>query len=148
MKIILTKDVPNIGKKYDVKNVSDGYARNFLFPKKLAIVATTKEIKNLELKKEAARIEAEKDLTKNQEIARKLEDMEIEVPAKTGKDGNLYAAISSAQIAKVLKEKGFEIKKDQIKIDEPIKEMGEKEIIVEFPHGLEVKIKVVVIGEK
>lgn len=148
MKIILIKDIPNIGKKYDVKNVSDGYARNFLFPKKLAIVATTKEIKNLELKKEAARVEAEKDLNKNQEIARKLEDMEIEVPAKTGKDGSLYAAISSAQIAKVLKEKGFEIKKDQIKISEPIKEMGEKEIIVEFPHGLEVKIKVIVVKEK
>ena len=148
MKIILIKDVPDIGKKYDVKNVSDGYARNFLFPKKLAIVATVKEIKNLELKKEAARIEAEKDLVKNQEIARKLEDMEIEVPTKTGKDGSLYAAISTAQIAKVLKEKGFEIKKDQIKIAEPIKEMGEKEIIVEFPHGLEVKIKVIVIEEK
>ena len=107
MKVILTKDIPNIGKKYDVKNVSDGYARNFLFPKKLAIVATEKEIKNLEAKKEKAKAEAEKDLTKNQEIARKLESMEIEVPAKIGKEGNLYASISSAQIAKALKEKDF-----------------------------------------
>ncbi|SRR3989339_282453 len=148
MKVILTKDIPNIGKKYDVKNVSDGYARNFLFPKKLAIVATEKEIKNLEAKKEKAKAEAEKDLTKNQEIARKLESMEIEVPAKIGKEGNLYASISSAQIAKALKEKDFEIKKDQIKISEPIKELGEKEIVVEFPHGLEAKVKIIIAAEK
>ena len=74
--------------------------------------------------------------------------MEIEVPAKIGKEGNLYASISSAQIAKALKEKDFEIKKDQIKISEPIKELGEKEIVVEFPHGLEAKVKIIIAAEK
>lgn len=148
MKVILLKDVPKLGKRYDVKDVSDGYARNFLFPKKLAIVAIESEIKKLELKKEAMQAEAEKDLEKNQEVARKLEDMEIEISAKAGKDGNLYAAISPAQIAKALKGKGLEIKKEQVKINEPIKELGEKEVIIEFPHGLEAKIKVIVLEEK
>ena len=148
MKVILIKDVPNLGQKYDVKNVADGYARNFLFPKKLAIAATKHEIKKLEEKKEKERLRAEKDLAKNQEIGTKLEDYELEISAKADKEGNLYAAVSPLQISKALQEKGFNINKNQIKIDDPIKDLGEKEIIIEFPHGLEVKIKVIVVGEK
>jgi large subunit ribosomal protein L9 len=148
MKVIFLKDIPKIGKKYDVKNVSDGYARNFLFPQKLAIVATEKEIKNLEERKKRAEAEAEKDLKKYQEDVKKMEDLEVEIFAKAGKDGKLYAALSAAQITNALKEKGFEIKKNQIRIDESIKELGEKEIIIEFPHNLEAKIRVVVGEEK
>jgi len=148
MKIILLKDIPKLGKKYDVKDVSDGYARNFLFPQKLAVIATEKEIKKLEEKKEREKLRAEKDLEKNQETAKKLEDYELEIAAKVDKEGNLYAAIGASQIAKALKEKGFNVKKDQIKIDESIKELGEKEIIVEFPHNLEAKIRVIIVEEK
>lgn len=148
MKIILLKDITKLGKKYDVKDVSDGYARNFLFPKKLAIIATEKEIKRLEEKKEKERLQAEKDLTKHQEMVKKMEDYELEIAAKVDKEGNLYAAVGAAQIAKALKEKDFNVKKDQIKIDEPIKELGEKEIIVEFPHNLEAKIRVIIVEEK
>ena len=148
MKIILLKDIPKVGKKYDVKNVSDGYARNFLLPQKLAIVATEKEIKNLEERKRRAEVEAEKDLAKHQEDVKKMEDLEIDISAKAGKDGKLYAALSATKIVKALKAKGFEVKKNQVRIDEPIKELGEKEIIIEFPHNLEAKIRVVVGEEK
>jgi large subunit ribosomal protein L9 len=114
----------------------------------LAIIATEGEIKKLEEKKEKERLRAEKDLEKNQETAKKLEDYELEIAAKVDKEGNLYAAVGAAQIAKALKEKGFNVKKDQIKIDESIKELGEKEIIVEFPHNLEAKIRVIIVEEK
>lgn len=148
MKVILLKDVQDLGKKYDVKDVSDGYARNFLFSKKLAMLATKGELKKLEEKKEKERIEAEKDLAKNQEIIGELEKLEAEVAAKVGKEGSLYAAVSEAQIAKAIQAKGFSIKRSQIKISEPIKELGEKEVIIEFAHGLEAKIKIIVIEEK
>jgi len=146
----LLKDVQDLGKKYDVKDVSDGYARNFLFPKKLAMLATKGELKKLEEKREKERIEAEKDLAKNQEIIGRLEGLELEVEAKVGKEGGLYAAISETQITKALKTKGFNLKNSQIKIStgEPIKELGEREIIIEFAHGLEAKVKIIVVEEK
>jgi large subunit ribosomal protein L9 len=150
MKVILLKDVQDLGKKYDVKDVSDGYARNFLFPKKLAMLATKGELKKLEEKREKERIEAEKDLAKNQEIIGRLEGLELEVEAKVGKEGGLYASISETQITKALKTKGFNLKNSQIKIStgEPIKELGEREIIIEFAHGLEAKVKIIVVEEK
>jgi large subunit ribosomal protein L9 len=148
MKVILLKDVKKVGKKNEIKEVSDGFARNFLLPKKLAILATKAETRKAEERAEKIRLQAEADLAKNQEVIVKLEGFEIEVPAKAGIEGNLYAAVSSAQISKVLQTKGFEIKKNQIKIDEPIKELGEREVIIEFPHGLEAKIKVIITEEK
>jgi len=148
MKVILLKDVKNLGRKNEIKNVSDGYARNLLFPRKLAIVATVAEIKKIEEGKEEERLRAEKDLEKNQDVVAKMEGLEIEIAAKTDKEGGLYAALSPAQISKELQAKGFEIKKGQIKIDEPIKEIGEREVTIEFPHGLEAKIKIIIIEEK
>ena len=144
----MLKDIQNIGKKNDAKDVSAGYARNFLFPRKLAVLANKKEIEKLEARKEKERIEAEKDLAKHQEVIVELEGLEVEIPSKTSETGHLYAAVSPAQISKALREKGFEIKKDWIKINEPIKEIGEKEILIEFPHGLEAKIKVIAAEEK
>ena len=148
MKVILLKDVKNLGRKNEIKNVSDGYARNLLLPRKLAAVATATEIKKVEEKKAEERQRAEKDLEKNQEVVVKMEGLEIEIAAKTDKEGGLYAALSPAQISKALQAKGFEIKKGQVKIDEPIKEIGETEVIIEFPHGLEAKIKIIVTEEK
>lgn len=147
MKVILLKDIPNLGKKDDIKEVSGGYARNFLFPRKLAVAATAALIKQLEAKKEKEREMAEKELGSMQEMVAKLEGVEIEMSAKVDKESNLYAAINPAQISKALKEKGFDIKKSQIKLDDSIKEIGEKEIVIEFPHGLEAKVKVIVVAE-
>ena len=148
MKVILLKDVDNLGKKDEVKEVSGGYARNFLFPRKLAVAATAAFIKQLEIKKEKEREIAEKELSVMQESVSKLEGMEIEIPAKIDKEGNLYAGISGSQISKILKEKGFKIKKSQVKLADSIKEIGEKEVVIEFPHGLEAKVKIIVVEEK
>lgn len=148
MKVILLQDVENVGGKFEVKEVAAGFARNFLFPKGLAEPVTRAALKQLEAKKAAQALLAEADLKKTEEMITALDGQEIEIKAKISDDGKLYGAINSQKIAKVLEERGFEVKKNQIKLEEPIKEMGEYEIPLEFNHGLEAKIKVIVAEEE
>jgi large subunit ribosomal protein L9 len=148
MKIILLQDVENLGKKYEVKNVADGYARNFLLPKKMAVLATQANLKQLEKQKEIEAQKAEEELRLFQEQASQLDGLEIEIPVKVGEDGKLFGSITATKIADKLKEKGFEIKKEQIKLEEPIKEIGDYDVTIEFPHNLEAKVRVIAIAEE
>ena len=148
MKIILLKDVEKLGKKGEVKNVADGYARNFLIPNKLAALATKSELAKLEEQKKIETEKAEEELKLYQKIASQIDGLEIEIPVKINEEGNLFGTITASQIAEKLKEKNSEIKKEQIKLEEPIKEIGEYEVIVEFPHNLETKIKVIIVEDK
>lgn len=147
MKIILLQDVENLGKKDEVKEVANGYARNFLLPRKLAMIATESALKQLELKKEIEAKKAEEELIKIQEIAKNLDGLEIEIPVKIDENKQFYGSITALKLSKILKEKGFDIIKSQIKLEKPIKEVGEYDIIVELPHGLEAKVKVIVTKE-
>lgn len=144
MRVILLKDIKNLGKKFDIKKVANGYARNFLLPKKLAILATEKEIKKIEEQRKAEIKKAEEDLQRTEEIAHRLEGLVIEIPAEAGEDGKLYGGISSQKISETLKEKGFDINKKKIIIKEPIKEIGEYFVFVNLAHNLEARISVVV----
>ncbi len=129
MKIILLRDVAGIGRKGEVKNVSDGYAGNFLLPKKLAQVATPNAIASAEkLKKQT---EQDKDVQKN--IAEKningLKDLKVEIKAKANEKGHLFSIIHPDEISKVLKEKyHLDIPSKIIEISKPIKEIGEHTI--------------------
>lgn len=148
MKVILLKNVEKLGKKGEVKNVADGYARNFLIPNKLAALATKSELAKLEEQKKIETEKAEEELKFYQEIANQIDGLELEIPAKVAEEGKLFGAVTDSQIAEKLKEKNFEIKKEQIKLESPIKEIGEHEATIEFPHNLEVKIKVIIVEEK
>jgi large subunit ribosomal protein L9 len=148
MKVILLKDVENVGKKDEIKNVANGYARNFLFPKKLAKIATQEAIAKLEKQKELEEKEAEQALKATQEIVEKIDGLEIEVPVKVDEQGKLYGSINDVEISKLFKEKGFEINKNQIKIPQPIKEIGEYPITILFDHNLEAEIKLIIVEEK
>ena len=148
MKVILLKDTEKLGKKGEIKNVADGYARNFLIPNKLAALATKSELAKLEEQKKIGAEKAEEELKFYQEIANQIDGLELEIPAKVAEEGKLFGAVTASQIAEKLKEKNFEIKKEQIKLEEPIKEIGEYEAIVEFPHNLESKIKIIIVEEK
>ncbi len=147
MRVILLKDVENLGKKFDIKKVADGYARNFLLPEKLATVATEKEIKKIEARRAAEIKKAEKELHKAEEMARELEGLTLEISASAGKDGKLYGSISSQKLSEALKEKGFDINKRKITIKEPIRELGEYFIYVNLAHNLEARVNVVVTEE-
>lgn len=148
MKVILVKDVENLGKKYDVKEVKNGYGRNFLLPQKLAKAATKKALKWLEDQKEIINKEAEEELKMAQELASNLDGVEVAINVKIGEEGQLFESINNQKIAEKLKEMGFELKKSQIKLAEPIKELGEFPIKVGLEHNLEVEISLIITGEK
>jgi large subunit ribosomal protein L9 len=147
MKVILLKDVQNLGKKYEIKEVSDGYARNYLFPKKLAKPANENTLKWLQKQREKEEKKAEEELKKIQEKASKIDGQEIIIPVKVGKEKQLFQSITAKKIADKLKELGYDIKKNQIELEKPIKELGEFPVKIKLEHNLEAEIKVIVVEE-
>lgn len=148
MRVILLQDIIKIGKKYEVKNVATGFARNFLIPKGLAKPASEEALKWLETQKEILSKKAEEDLKNIEKKASEIDGLEVFIPVKIGESGQLFESINAQKISDKLKELGFEIKKTQILLAEPIKELGEFLIKVHFEHNLETEIKVIVIEEK
>ncbi|NUM25159.1 MAG: 50S ribosomal protein L9 [Candidatus Buchananbacteria bacterium] len=146
LKVILLKNVANLGKAGDLKDVSLGYARNFLLANNLAEEATAKAIAELDVRRAKMAKEAELELGRAEELARKLEGQTVEITAKASDEGTLYAAISSAKIASALKSKGFDVAKDQISASH-IKELGEHEIVINLDHGLEARITLIINSE-
>jgi len=148
MKVILLKDIENFGKKYEVKEVKAGYARNFLIPKNLAKPATKEALKWLEIQKETEVKKSEEELKKVEDFASQIDGLELSFPVKIGEKGELFESINSQKIFEKLKELGFGIKKTQIELKEPIKELGEFPVKIHFEHNLEAEIKVIVVEEK
>ena len=147
MKVVLLSDIPKLGRKSEVKNVSPGYAKNFLFPRGLAMVLTSTAVLELEQQSVAKRKQAEDELVHSQVLAQKLDGLEIEIAIKASKDGVGYAAVSAQKIAETLQNLGFDVKKNQVQIKSPIKKLGDYSVTVNLPHDLESEIKVVVVGE-
>ncbi len=148
MKVILLQDVENVGKKYEIKEVKDGYARNFLIPQNFAKSATKQSLKWLESQKVIMAKEVEEDLKKTQEMASKIDGIEVNIAVKVGSEGQLFESVNNLKIADKLKEMGFIIKKSQINLQNPIKEIGEFPIKINLDHNLEVEIKVLISEEK
>lgn len=147
MRVILLGDVENVGKKFDVKEVADGHARNLLFPKGLAKQATKEALKWLEVQKEIVTQKAEEELKSVQDSASGLDDLEVTLLMRVGDEGQLFEAINAQKIAERLKELGFDVKKNQVKLEEPIKELGEFPVKISFDHNLEAQIKLIVAEE-
>ncbi|OGZ63613.1 MAG: 50S ribosomal protein L9 [Candidatus Staskawiczbacteria bacterium RIFCSPLOWO2_01_FULL_40_39] len=148
MKVILLQDVENVGKKYEIKEVKPGFARNFLIPQNLAKPATVKNVKWLETQKEALEKEAEEDLKKAQELASHLDGIEVSIAVKVGAENQLFESVNNVKISEKLKTMGFDVKKSQINLKEPIKEVGEFPIKITLDHNLEAEITLLVVQEK
>ena len=145
MKVILLEDVKGSGKKGDVINSSDGYARNFLFPKKLAIEANQANLTVLKNQKEA--LEHKKAVNKDNatKLKDRLEAAEIKIQAKSGENGKLFGAVTSMDIEKAIKEQThIEVEKRKIVLDETIKLTGSYEISVKLFEEVTAKVKVIV----
>ena len=148
MKVIFTKDVPAVGKKDEVKNVSDGYARNFLFPKGLARSATENAIKNL------THALAEKQKTSTlrndhaQTVAERLKTITLHFKTKIGEKGKSFGSISSAKIQQELEKKGISVRKEDVLLEEPIKTLGEKTIPIRLHPELTAEVKIVIESEE
>ena len=146
MKVILLRDVANTGRKHEVKEVSPGFARNFLIPKGLAIIADAESLKNLEAKKKIDAEKAEQELKETEKIVSKLDGTEVEMKVKTGEEGQLFESVNKQKISEYLKEMGFNVSKNQIDLKSPIKKTGEFPVKLRFEHNLEAEIKIIITG--
>ena len=125
MKVVLLCDVKGQGKKDDVINVSDGYARNFLFPRNLAVVADAKALAQVKSKKESAQHKIDVDKANANALADKIKDTRVVITAEAGKDGRFYGAVTSKDIAEALKaQHKIDVDKRKIELDAPIKAFG------------------------
>ncbi|MCR3761142.1 50S ribosomal protein L9 [Clostridium felsineum] len=145
MKVILLKDIKSIGKKGEVINVSDGYARNFLFPKKLAEEANNANMRVLNLKKEAERKQKLEETEAAQKLASELKGKELKLTAKAGENGRLFGAITSKDIAAEIK-KQFKVDIDKKKVNtETIRQLGNYEVELKLYPEISTKIKVLIL---
>lgn len=133
MKIILLQDVKSLGKKGDIVNVSDGYARNMILPKKLGVEANGKNLNDLKLQNQHAEKVAEENLEKAKELAKDLEDKTVEVKIKSGKDGKTFGSVSTKEIATAVKEQlGLELDKKKMVLNDGIKALGTYEVNIKI----------------
>ena len=148
MQVILLQDIEKIGKKYEIKEVADGHARNFLIPPNMSKPATEIALQWAEVQREIEEKKAEEALKQVQDYAAKLAGAEVAISVKVGDKQELFESISAQKIVDKLKELGFEIKKSQVALAEPIKELGEFRVKIAFEHGLETEITVFVAAEE
>lgn len=125
MKVILLADVKSLGKKGEIVNVSDGYARNMLFPKKLGVEANSKNLNDLKLQNQNKEKVAKENLEAAQKFAKELESMSVTVQIKVGENGRVFGSISAKEIAEAAKKQlGIELDKKKLLMDAPIKSLG------------------------
>ncbi len=147
MKVILTQDIKGVGKKDEIINANDGYARNFLFPKKMAVEANAQNMSLLQGRKDSANFKKEQDKEKANEIKDKLSKIMLTIKVKAGENGKIFGSITSKEISTELKNQyKIEIDKKKINLKEPIKEIGEFNIEIKLYEGIIGKLKINIVG--
>lgn len=143
MKVILNADVKGVGKKGDVVNVSDGYARNFLFPRNLAIEATEGSLKQVQAQKAKEEQRKREELQNAKELAKKIGELSVELTVKAGENGKLFGSITSKDIAEQLKKQhGIEIDKKKFELNDTIKMAGVYNVDIKVYPEVTAKLKV------
>ncbi len=148
MKVVLLKDVKNVGKKNDIKDVSDGYGRNYLIKNSLAKIATAGEKVSAEKRNLSHQIVVQKEIEEEKILAKKIEGIKVKMEMKTGKKGELFESITSQKITEKIQELGYTIKKENIVLENPIKELGEYNIKINFKNAGDVLINLQVNKEE
>ena len=149
MKVVLNQDVRGQGKKGEIKEVSDGYARNYLLPRKLASEATADALNAIKLKEKAKAAQAAKEKAVAQEYAEKLEAVQVTIRAKAGSNGKLFGAVTSQEISDALREQyGIEIDSKKIVQGEPIKGYGSYDVKCKFGYEISGTVHLLVVEEK
>ncbi len=148
MKVILLKDIKALGKKDEIVNVSDGYARNYLLPKNFAIEATSGKLKEIHIKKEADKGKKAKEIDEARELSERISKLEIVIKSKAGASGKLFGSITNKDISDgIKKQHKIEIDKKKIVLNEPIKALGNHEIEIKVYPEITSKINVKVVEE-
>ncbi len=145
MEVILRAYVPNLGAPGDIVTVKDGYARNYLIPKKLAIPASKRSIKAVERERQIILAKAERQRKKFESLAERLNQLELEIPQRVIEEDRLYGSVSATEIVSALKDQGFELTKKQVLLDEPIKKLGEYVVPIRLAPEVTAHVKVKVV---
>jgi large subunit ribosomal protein L9 len=148
MKVILKEDVRNIGTMGQIVDVADGYARNFLVPKGLAVDANVKNIRALEHAKKTIQEKAKKIRGQAQELSDKIANMTIMIKAKSGEEGKLFGSVTSMDIAEQMKNQGIDIDKKKIVIEEPIKRLGSYSVGIKLHSDVITQVTLQVVAEE
>lgn len=148
MKVILQQDVKGIGKKGDVKEVAEGHARNYLFPRKLAIEATQGNLNTHSAQEKSKQKKAQEELAAAQALAEKLGAEKITLQAKAGEGGRLFGAVTNKQVAEALAKKKYKIDKRKIMMDEPIRTLGVTQVAIKLHPEVQATVHVQVVEEK
>ncbi len=148
MKVILKQDIRALGKKGDIKEVADGYARNYLLPKGLAIEATAANLKFLADQKTAAAKKEQKEKEEAEELASRLNGLEVDLKVKTGEGGRLFGSITGKDLADAIyKKTKIELDKRKLELEESIKSLGRHQVKVHLYKGIDAEIYVNVVAE-
>lgn len=148
MKVILTDDVVRIGRNGDLVNVKDGFFRNYLRPNNLAVKATKENLKEWEAHREEREARDAENKAKAEELKAKLEEEEVVLALKAGEDGKLFGSVTNKDIAEKLEEKGYDIDRKKIEVNQTIKEVGEYGILVRLYPEVSATLKVKVEAEE
>ena len=148
MKVILLDNIKGVGKKDEIINASDGYARNFLFPKKLAVEANNENMSKLKAKKQSEQYKKDVNKENAEKIAKKLDDITLTIKVKAGENGKIFRGVTSKEISEELKKQyKIDIDKKKIILNENIKNLGSFDISMKLFEGVTGKLKVKVISE-
>ncbi len=143
MKVILLQDIKNVGKKDEIINSSDGYARNYLFPKKLAVEATKDNLNQLKARQETAKRKKEQEKEEAKQLAEKLKKITLSIQVKAGENGKIFGGVTAKEIAENLKEQqNIEIDKKKIMVKETIKALGNYSVEIKLYEGISANLAV------
>ena len=146
MKLILLQDVKSVGKKGDLINASEGYAKNFLLPKKLAVEATKSNLNDYELKQKAEAKRKQEELEKAQEMKKQLDEKVVVIKVKTGSNGKLFGSVTNKEVAEeIIKQTGMDLDKKKVSIGDSIKMLSERTAVIKLHPKVtaEVTVKIV-----
>ncbi|MBD3322558.1 MAG: 50S ribosomal protein L9 [Chitinivibrionales bacterium] len=148
MDVILKQDFGKLGKTMDVVSVKEGYARNFLFPRGIAVLATEGNRKAVAEAKKVTEKREEKKAKEAGELAKKIEKVPCTIPVQVGEEDKLYGSVGVQEICDFLKKEGFEVERSSIKLDEPIKQLGVYTIDIELYKNVSAQMKVWVVKDQ
>ena len=147
MEVILKEDIVNLGKIGEVVRVRDGYARNYLLPRGLVLVANKKNIKSFEHRKKLVGDQKQKILRQAQAVGNQLAGVALTIPMRTGEEGKLFGSVTNIQIEKALKAQGLDVDRRKIHLNEPIRTLGDFEIPIRLSADVVVPLKLSVVPD-
>ncbi len=148
MKVLLQTDVESVGKAGQIVNVKDGFARNYLIPRKLAVIADEKNVRVFEHLKRQTEEKIRKTRKQAEILKEKIENLTLTIPCKVGEEGKLFGSVTNIQIAEALKKEGIELDRKKIVLEQPLKVLGDYEAVAKLEGDITAKIRITLVKEE